>query len=119
MGTGPHSQSAVLRVGLSTTTMRLERSEGVGREEVLRRDGEQNWLGPVQKRSSFAELPGETLGLCSLPSPAPCLPPPLMCHVLSHVRLCDASRHPVHGISQARILEWVAISYSRRSQLRD
>ena len=40
---------------------------------------------------------------------------------LSHVRLfCDPMNgslpeSSVHGISQARILEWVAISFSRRS----
>ena len=46
----PSLQSAVLRVGLSATTMNLERSKGVGGEEVLRRrDGEQDWPGPVQR----------------------------------------------------------------------
>ena len=40
-----------------------------------------------------------------------------MAHVLSHVRLCDPMDcsppgSSVHGISQARILEWVAISFS-------
>ena len=37
----------------------------------------------------------------------------------SRVRLCDygpqPTRLPVHGISQARILEWVAMASSRRS----
>ena len=41
--------------------------------------------------------------------------------MLGHVRLfCDPMHgslpeFSVHGISQARILEWVAISFSRRS----
>ena len=40
------------------------------------------------------------------------------CCVLSHVRVCDPrdcsmSGSSVHGISQARILEWVALSFSR------
>ena len=39
---------------------------------------------------------------------------PCMC-VLSHVWLCDSSGSSVHGIFQSRILEWVAISYSRGS----
>ena len=41
------------------------------------------------------------------------------CLSLSHVRLfCDSmdlADFSVHGISQARILEWVAISFSRGS----
>ena len=41
-----------------------------------------------------------------------------VCAVLSHVRLCDSMGcsppgSSVHGILQARILEWVAISFSR------
>ena len=46
-------------------------------------------------------------------------------HSLSHVQLCDPldcslPGSSVHGILQARILEWVAISYSRgSSQPRD
>ena len=32
---------------------------------------------------------------------------------LSHVRLCDLMDYIVHGILQARILEWVAFPYSR------
>ena len=45
--------------------------------------------------------------------------------VASHVRLCDPMDcsppgSSAHGIPQARILEWVAIPFSRRfSQLRD
>ena len=40
--------------------------------------------------------------------------------LLSHVQLCDPMDcslpgSSVHGIFQARILEWVAISFSRRS----
>ena len=37
--------------------------------------------------------------------------------MLSHVWICDCSLTDsyVHGIFQARILEWVAISYSRQS----
>ena len=48
-----------------------------------------------------------------------------LCTMLSHVQLCDRvdcgpPGSSVHGISQARILEWVAISYSRgSSQPRD
>ena len=39
---------------------------------------------------------------------------------LSHVRLCDPMDYTVHGILQARILEWVAFSFSRvSSQPRD
>ena len=43
----------------------------------------------------------------------------LCCAVLSPVRLCDPMGcsppgSSVHGISQARILEWVTISSSRR-----
>ena len=33
----------------------------------------------------------------------------------SCLTLCDAMNYIVHGILQARILEWVAISYSRDS----
>ena len=44
----------------------------------------------------------------------------LVVELLSHVWLCDPMDcslpgSSVHGISQARILEWVAFSYSRRS----
>ena len=43
-----------------------------------------------------------------------------ICSVLSRVRLygpfvCSPPGSPVHGILQARILEWVAISFSRGS----
>ena len=39
---------------------------------------------------------------------------------LSHVWLCDPMDYTVHGILQARILEWVVFPFSRRSsQLRD
>ena len=39
---------------------------------------------------------------------------------LSHVRLCDPMDYTVHGILQARILEWVAFTFSRgSSQSRD
>ena len=39
---------------------------------------------------------------------------------LSHVWLCDPTDYTVHGILQARILEWIAFSFSRgSSQLRD
>ena len=46
--------------------------------------------------------------------------PLCFCLVLSRVRLCDPvdcspPGSSVHGISQARILEWVAISFSRGS----
>ena len=34
---------------------------------------------------------------------------------LSHVSLCDPVAYTVHGILQARILEWVAFSFSRGS----
>ena len=38
----------------------------------------------------------------------------------SCLTLCDPMDHTVHGILQARILEWVAFSFSRgSSQLRD
>ena len=33
----------------------------------------------------------------------------------SHLTLCDPKGYTVHGILQARILEWVAVSFSRRS----
>ena len=40
--------------------------------------------------------------------------------LLSHVRLCDPMDYTVHGILQARILKWVAVSFSRgSSQPRD
>ena len=35
--------------------------------------------------------------------------------MLSHVQLCDPMDYPIHGILQARILEWVAIPFSRGS----
>ena len=40
--------------------------------------------------------------------------------VLSHIQLCDPMNYsppgsPVYGISQARILEWVALFFSRGS----
>ena len=44
---------------------------------------------------------------------------PLVAYLLSHVGLfcdpvdCNPPGSSVHGISQARILEWVAISFSR------
>ena len=39
---------------------------------------------------------------------------------LSRVRLCDPMDYTVHGILQARILEWVAFPFSRgSSQPRD
>ena len=37
---------------------------------------------------------------------------------LSHVRLCDPVDCTVHGILQARILEWVAFPFSRKSKVR-
>ena len=38
----------------------------------------------------------------------------------SHLTLCDPMDYKVHGILQARILEWVAIPFSREySQPRD
>ena len=40
--------------------------------------------------------------------------------LLSHVRLCDPVAYAVHGILQAKILEWIAFPFSRgSSQLRD
>ena len=40
--------------------------------------------------------------------------------LLSHVRLCDPLDYTVHGMLQARILEWVAVPFSRgSSQPRD
>ena len=43
-----------------------------------------------------------------------------MCESLSHVRLCDlmdcsSPGSSAHGILQARMLEWVAIAFSRAS----
>ena len=39
---------------------------------------------------------------------------------LSHLQLCDPMDYKVHGILPARILEWVAIPFSRgSSQPRD
>ena len=38
-----------------------------------------------------------------------------LCLTFCHLMDCGLPGPPVHGISQARILEWVAISYSRRS----
>ena len=45
---------------------------------------------------------------------------PLMCFLLWHVQFCDPIDYSllgssIHGILQARILEWVAISFSRGS----
>ena len=34
---------------------------------------------------------------------------------LSHVQLCDHMDYIIHGILQARILEWIAFSFSRGS----
>ena len=52
---------------------------------------------------------------------ADCLQPRHACSVTQLcLTLCDPPGSFVHGISQAKILEWVAISYSRRSpQSRD
>ena len=36
-------------------------------------------------------------------------------HLLSRVWLCDPTDYTVHGILQARILEWVAFPFSRGS----
>ena len=64
----------------------------------------------------------------SLPLEPPGKPPKNGCEnvcVLSHVRLCDPMDYSlpgssVHGISQARILKWAVISFSRgSSSLRD
>ena len=39
---------------------------------------------------------------------------------LSHIKICDPIDYTVHGILQARILEWVAFPFSKgSSQLRD
>ena len=35
---------------------------------------------------------------------------------LNQVRLCDPMDYTVHGILQARTLEWVAFPFSRRDQ---
>ena len=35
--------------------------------------------------------------------------------LLSHVWLCDPTDYTLHGILQARILEWVAFAFSRGS----
>ena len=40
---------------------------------------------------------------------------PLKWKSLSHVRLCDPMDYTVHGILQARILEWVAFPFSMGS----
>ena len=37
------------------------------------------------------------------------------CKSLSHVQLCDPMDFTVYGILQARILEWAANSFSRKS----
>ena len=38
----------------------------------------------------------------------------------SYLTLCNPTNYTVHGILQARILEWVAFPFSRRSsQLKD
>ena len=40
--------------------------------------------------------------------------------LFSHVQLCDLMDYTVHGILQARIMEWVAFPFSRgSSQPRD
>ena len=44
-----------------------------------------------------------------------CLLVAQLCWTLWPHGLCSPSGSSVHGISQARILEWVAISFSRRS----
>ena len=44
--------------------------------------------------------------VCSIPQSCPTLCDPMDCSLLAS---------SVHGISQARILEWVAVSYSRHS----
>ena len=64
-------------------------------------------------------------GLCHThPEPLPCSSPLLTRtsagDTLSYVSLCDPSDYSppgssLHGISQAKILEWVAISFSRGS----
>ena len=37
------------------------------------------------------------------------------CQLLSHVQLCNPVDHTVHGILQARILEWGVFPFSRES----
>ena len=36
-----------------------------------------------------------------------------LCPILCNPMYCSQSSYSVHGISQVKILEWVAISYSR------
>ena len=49
-----------------------------------------------------------------------CSPSYPICAVLSHIVVSNSLGSSVHGILQARILEWVAISFSRgSSQPRD
>ena len=48
-------------------------------------------------------------------SNSPCITHTGKCKLLSCVRLCDPVDYTVHGILQARILEWVAFPFSRGS----
>ena len=68
----------------------------------------------------FSKVLDLSMTLAETKSPLPRHQPLLCMCVLNHVRLCDPTDCPppgsfVHGIFQARILEWVAISYSRGS----
>ena len=45
----------------------------------------------------------------------PCFSPIFVVWSLSHIRICNPEEDSDHGILQARILEWVAISFCRGS----
>ena len=38
-----------------------------------------------------------------------------LCDPMDYLTLCDPMDYTIHGILQARILEWVAVPFSRRS----
>ena len=62
----------------------------------------------VKKPAAFALLQQNTVCVCVCSVSLSC---PTLCHSMD----CSPPASLVHGILQTRILEWVAISYSRRS----
>ena len=68
----------------------------------------------VQKRyASICRIAILRYELCSKSSQDNIVPESWKCWSLSHVRLCEPMDCSLPGILQARILEWVAISFSR------
>ena len=81
----------------------------------------QHTHAPIYSYSCFAPISTIESSLSTHEELVPGPPPPPLAHaikcvwVLSHVRLPGLEPSSVHGIFQAKILEWVAIPFSRES----